>query len=73
LDTIKKAEDSDAVILRLYECHGARGTARLHTAFPFKTARLCNLLEDKGDKLNVVDGGIDISYRPFEVITVLLS
>ena len=29
LDTIKRAEDSDALVLRLYEAHGARGTARL--------------------------------------------
>ena len=29
LDTIKRAEDSDALVLRLYEAHGARGTARV--------------------------------------------
>ena len=28
LDTVKLAEDSDALVLRLYEAHGARGTAR---------------------------------------------
>ena len=29
LDTVKRAEDSDALLLRLYEAHGARGRARL--------------------------------------------
>ena len=29
LDTIKRAEDSDALILRLYEPHGGRGIARV--------------------------------------------
>ena len=29
LDTVKRAEDSDALVLRLYEAHGARGTAAL--------------------------------------------
>ncbi len=29
LDTVKRAEDSDALVVRLYEAHGARGTARL--------------------------------------------
>ena len=29
LDTIKRAEDSDALVLRLYEAHGARGIARV--------------------------------------------
>ena len=32
LDTIKRAEDSDALVLRLYEAHGARGTARVRLA-----------------------------------------
>jgi alpha-mannosidase len=73
LDTIKKAEDSDAVIVRLYECHGARGTTYLRTALPFKTARFCNLLEDKGNGAKIIDGMVEIPYLPFEVITLLLS
>jgi alpha-mannosidase len=38
LDTIKRAEDSDAVVVRLYEPHGARGVAALRLAFqvPFR-------------------------------------
>ena len=48
LDTVKRAEDSDALVLRLYECHGARGTARLRVGVPFTAARRCNLLEDAG-------------------------
>ena len=32
LDSIKRAEDSDALILRLYEAHGGRGTARIRSA-----------------------------------------
>ena len=47
LDTIKKAEDDDAIVLRLYECHGARGTAWVHVGLPFATAVLCDILGDK--------------------------
>ena len=32
LDTIKRAEDSDAIVLRLYEPHGGRGVARVRLA-----------------------------------------
>src|SRR5207248_8963063 len=35
LDTVKRAEDSDALVLRLYEAHGARGIARLRPGLPF--------------------------------------
>src|SRR5207248_3344760 len=70
LDTIKRAEDSDAFVLRLYEAHGARGTARLRLAAPFSAARRANALEDDGDPLEVDAGAIVIPYRPHELITV---
>jgi alpha-mannosidase len=70
LDTIKRAEDSEALVLRLYEAHGARGTARLRLAAPLESARLANALEDDGEPLSVADGTIEISYRPHQIITV---
>jgi alpha-mannosidase len=72
LDTVKRAEDSDALVLRLYECHGARGTARLRVGIPFTAARRCNLLEDPGAELPVSGGEIELAYRPHEIISVLL-
>ena len=56
LDTVKRAEDSDALVLRLYEAHGARGVARVRVGLPFRGAELCNLLEDPGAELRVGDG-----------------
>jgi alpha-mannosidase len=72
LDTIKRAEDSDAVVLRLYEAHGARGTARVRLGFPFSSAATCTLLEDEGEPLPVSDGTIEVAYRPYEIISVLV-
>ncbi|MGN6378098.1 MAG: alpha-mannosidase [Gaiellales bacterium] len=72
LDTIKRAEDSDAVVLRLYETHGGRGTARVRLGFPFDSAARCNLLEDEGEPLPVRDGEIEIAYRPHQIISVLV-
>ena len=72
LDTVKRAEDSDALVLRLYECHGARGTARLRVGVPLTAARRCNLLEDPGAELPISDGQIELAYRPHEIISVLL-
>jgi alpha-mannosidase len=71
LDTIKRAEDGDAVVLRLYEAHGGRGTARVRLALPFAGACRANLLEDPGDELEVDGEEIVVSYRPHEIITLI--
>jgi alpha-mannosidase len=73
IDTIKKAEDSQAIIVRLYECHGSRGTAKLKTVLPFKNAFLCNLLEDDISVVNIDKGEIEFNYSPFQIITVKLN
>ena len=71
LDTIKRAEDSDAIVLRLYEAHGARGVARVRLALPFDSANRANALEDVGDELEVDGGTIVVPYRPHEIVTVI--
>jgi alpha-mannosidase len=73
LDTIKLAEDSDALVLRLYEAYGGRGVARLRLGVPFTRARFANLLEDRGEPARVVDDLIVVPYRPYEIITVLVE
>jgi alpha-mannosidase len=73
LDTIKLAEDSDALVLRLYEAHGARGVARVQLATPFLGARRANALEDDREPLEVEDGVIDVPYGPHEIVTVKVS
>ena len=70
LDTIKRAEDSDSLILRLYEAHGGRGTARVRLGVPFSRACLTDLLEGEGDELPLRDGAIEIAYRPWQIVTV---
>jgi alpha-mannosidase len=73
LDTIKRAEDSDAIVLRLYEPYGGRGIARVRLAVPFTAARRTNLLEDDGEELEVSDGEVVVPFRPREVVTVKLA
>jgi alpha-mannosidase len=70
LDSVKRAEDSDALILRLYEAHGGRGTTRLRLGVPFSRACLTDLLEGDGEELPSLDGTIEVAYRPWELITI---
>ncbi|KAJ2963578.1 hypothetical protein NQZ79_g1347 [Umbelopsis isabellina] len=62
LDTIKRAEDSDDIILRLYEAYGGHATARLITAMPMKTIHRCNILEDE------IGGPIYVNEVPTEAV-----
>jgi alpha-mannosidase len=72
LDTVKLAEDSGALVLRLYEVHGARGTARVRMGVPFSAAMHCNLLEDQGPSLPVAGGEIELAYHPHQIISLLV-
>ena len=73
LDTVKRAEDSDALVLRLYEAHGARGVAHLSLRLPFESAVSANVLEDDGDELEVEDGAVVLPYRPHQLLTVKIA
>jgi alpha-mannosidase len=74
LDTIKRAEDSDDIVLRLYEPHGGRGSAGVRLGIPFSSARRVNLLEeDAGEAFALDDGAIVVHYRPHEIVTVAVT
>ena len=75
LDTVKLAEDGDAVVLRLYECHGARGSARVRVGWPVTKAARCNFLEEEqdGEAISVSDGTLEVVYKPFQIITLKLE
>lgn len=71
LETAKRAEDGEGIVLRLYEPHGGRGTARIRV--PAERAWRANLLEDRGEPLPVDGGEILVGYRPWEIVTVYCS
>jgi alpha-mannosidase len=73
LDTVKRAEDSDALVLRLYEAHGGRGRARIRLALPWTSARRANLLEDDLGPVEVDGEKIVVDYRPWEIVTLLVD
>jgi alpha-mannosidase len=73
LDTIKLAEDSGALVLRLYEAHGARGVTGIRLDVPFTGAWFANLLEDRGEPARLEDGAIVVPYRPYEIVTLVVD
>jgi alpha-mannosidase len=72
IDTVKRAEDSDALIIRLYECHGARGDANLTVNLPFKRAEVVDILEQPLQGVKPRDGRIPLRFSPYQVISLMI-
>jgi alpha-mannosidase len=74
LGSLKKAESREGLILRLYEPHGARGSATLRFARPMRRIERANLLEEsiEGAALALSDDGLTVhlDVRPFEVLSL---
>ena len=73
LETVKKAEDEDAIVVRLYESANIRGTGKITFNLPdgeIKKAMLCDMEERDIRELTVSDGAINIEFLPCEVLSL---
>jgi alpha-mannosidase len=74
VDAVKKAEDADDLLVRLYEAQGQRGPVRLTSARAVARAHRADLLERPGEPVEIADdGSIPLTVRPFEIVTLLLE
>ena len=73
VDTVKKAEDSDETVVRMYENFNRRGSATLTFGVPFEKAFLCDLLENETQPLAVENNSVTLEVKPFEIITIKLK
>lgn len=74
IETIKKAEDDDSLILRLYETYGQRGTAALNFPRAVQSAVEVNLLEVETEEaklqtVNISGQSVAFAYTPYEIKT----
>ena len=72
IDTVKKAENSNAIIVRVYEAHGCQSHTRLTTTLPIQSAMMCNLLETDENPIEWKNNGTDLELTPFQIITLKL-
>lgn len=69
LETVKRAEDQDGMIVRMYECENAWTPARITLGFTPKSITECNLLEETIEEIPVSENGFDITIKPYEIKT----
>lgn len=72
IDTVKKAEDDDSLIVRLYECHGCRGKHVFQTSLPVKRVIEVDLMEKEEKKLSFKHGTVSLNFGPFQIRTLKL-
>ncbi len=71
VDTVKKAEDSDSTVVRMYESWNKRtNDLKLTFGFDVKSAALCDLMENEIEALEVVNNTVTLPVKPFEIVTV---
>lgn len=73
IDTVKKAEDSNALIVRMYEAYGKRGVVRFNSELAVRSVSRCNLLEEADEPLVWKQGGVELTVTPFQIITLKLN
>jgi alpha-mannosidase len=73
LEHIKRAEDGDDWILRLYESTGGSARCRISTPLPLRESWACDLLENKLRPLTNGTEGIVFDLRPFQILTLRLA
>ncbi len=74
LVAVKGADDrSGDVVLRLHEALGDRSTVRLEFARDVRRAVRCSVLEDAGDELPADGHAVELSLRPFELVTLRVT
>lgn len=65
LDTIKRAEDSNDIVIRLYEAYGGHARAKLMSSRIIKKMVKCNILEDEQEAISIIDTTAAMSARTF--------
>lgn len=73
IETVKKAEDSDDIVVRMYEAENKRTDCVLCTGFVVAECTETNLMEEPERKLSVTEAGVSLTFRPFEIKTVIIK
>ncbi len=71
LTAVKKAEDSNALIFRVYEWAGKSSTVEFHVPYGATGATVTNMQEiPEGDPLSVSGDTVKVPIKPYEILTI---
>ncbi|MBE5752630.1 MAG: alpha-mannosidase [Clostridiales bacterium] len=70
IETVKKAEAENAIIVRCYEIMNRRVNTNIFVGFDFKEAYECDMLENNEKKLGKGTNVLVLEFKPFEIKTL---
>jgi len=71
LTAVKKAEDANGLIFRVYEWAGKSATAEFHVPAGATSATVTNLMEaPEGDPLTIAGEVVKVPIHPYEILTI---
>jgi alpha-mannosidase len=70
VETIKRAEDGNGIIVRLYESQRKRGPVLVRFGRAVDSAWTTNLLEENESALSVDQDFIQLNLRPYQIVTL---
>ncbi len=74
ISAVKKAEDADALIVRMYEWAGQPSTVTLHLPPGATAAHETNLMEKpEGDSISVSNNTVQHPIKPYEILTMQIA
>ena len=73
IETVKKAEDSDDVVIRAYETWNKTTDCVYTFDRAPKSVYVCNLLEENEEQLEVSGNTVSLRFKPFEIKTVKVT
>jgi alpha-mannosidase len=73
IDAVKKAEDSEAIVFRLYEAGQTGAHAKVSFGRKVKSVHLSNLLEEKPEAVSHHEDSVSLYFRPFEIKTLIVQ
>lgn len=70
IECVKKAEEDDSMVVRLYDAYDRRAKATVTVPDVFKSAYICNMLEEDIAELELENGKVTLNVSNFEIVTL---
>ena len=73
IESVKEAEDSDAIIVRLYDAFDT--TAKVTVNFGFDVAKVetATILEESEAEIPAINNAVTLTVKPFEIVTLKVT
>jgi alpha-mannosidase len=73
IETVKKAEDSEDIIIRVYECFNRRATAKVSLYKNVLSVKECDMMENEIGPCKSEGNSFEFTIEPYEIKTFKLS